>query len=405
MITQRQLFLNHVAQTSSAPLGLEIAKAEGVYLYDTSGKAYMDLISGIGVSNLGHNHPAIVEAIQEQSNKYLHTLVYGEFVLSPQVKLATLLQEQLPANLNCTYFVNSGAEATEGALKLAKRYTKRPKIVAGKKAYHGSTHGALSLMDESFFTAPFRPLLPNVHHIEFNNEDDLLIIDEQTACVILETVRGEIGIMRPKNDYLKKVKARCEEVGALLILDEIQAGIGRTGSLFAFEQYDIVPDILLLAKAFGGGVPLGAFIASKEIMSVLTHNPFLGHITTFGGHALCCAAGYANLKWFVEHPEIIEQVHPKAELFKSLLKHEAIIEIRNAGLMMAIQLSSYDFVLSVIHECLEQGLISDWFLFNAEAVRIAPPLIITEEEIRKACAILIAAIDKTYKNGTTKSTE
>lgn len=405
MISQRQLFLNHVAQTSSAPLGLEIAKGEGVYLYDTSEKAYIDLISGISVSNLGHNHPAIVKAIQEQSNKYLHTLVYGEFILSPQVQLATLLQEQLPSSLDCTYFVNSGTEATEGALKLAKRYTKKSKIVAGKRAYHGSTQGALSLMDDAFFTAAFRPLLPHVYHIEFNNENDLSTIDEQTACVILETVRGEIGVMCPKNDYLRKVKARCEEVGALLILDEIQAGMGRTGSLFAFEQYNVVPDILLLGKAFGGGVPLGAFVASKEIMSVLTHNPVLGHITTFGGNALCCAAGYANLKWLVEHSEIIEQVHSKAELFRSLLNHDAIIEIRNAGLMMAVQLPSYDFVLDVIHECLEQGLISDWFLFNAEAIRIAPPLIITEHEIRKACEILLSAIDKIYKNGRTKPAE
>lgn len=394
MITQRQLFLNHVAQTSDAPLALEIERAEGIYLYDKEGKSYIDLIAGISVSSLGHSHPKIIEAIQNQTNQYLHTLVYGEFILSPQVQLANLLQEHLPDSLDCTYFVNSGTEATEGALKLAKRYTGRPKIISCKKAYHGSTHGALSLMSESFFTAPFRPLLPEVHHIEFNNEADLEMIDEQTACVIMETVRAEIGVMRPVNDYLKKVRARCNEVGALLILDEIQVGCGRTGTLFAFEQYGIVPDILLLAKAFGGGMPLGAFVASKKIMDSFTNNPFLGHITTFGGHPVCCAAGLASFKVLTEQKEIIQRVEAKAILIKEKMKHEAILEIRNAGLLMAIQLASFEQVLGVIHECLKNGLVTDWFLFNSEAVRIAPPLTISEEEILTACEILLAAIDK-----------
>jgi acetylornithine/succinyldiaminopimelate/putrescine aminotransferase len=398
MITQRQLFLNHVAQTNDAPLALEIERAEGVYLYDKEGKSYIDLIAGISVSSLGHSHPQIIAAIQKQTNQYLHTLVYGEFILSPQVQLANLLQEHLPDNLDCTYFVNSGTEATEGALKLAKRYTGRPKIISCKKSYHGSTHGSLSLMSESFFTAPFRPLLPEVHHMEFNNVADLEMIDEQTACVIMETVRAEIGVMRPSNDYLKKVRERCDEVGALLILDEIQVGCGRTGTLFAFEQYGIVPDILLLAKAFGGGMPLGAFVASKEMMDSFTNNPFLGHITTFGGHPVCCAAGLASLKVLTEEKEIVGNVAAKAMLFKEQLKHEAIIEVRNAGLLMAIQLASYDQVLGVIHECLKNGLVTDWFLFNAEAVRIAPPLNITEDEILKSCAILLAAIDKVYKD-------
>lgn len=402
MITQRQLFLNHVAQTSDAPLALEIERAEGVYLYDKDGKSYLDLIAGISVSSLGHSHPQIIDAVQKQTNQYLHTLVYGEFILSPQVQLANLLQKHLPDSLNCTYFVNSGTEATEGALKLAKRYTGRPKIVSCKKSYHGSTHGSLSLMSESFFTAPFRPLLPAVHHIEFNEEADLAIIDEQTACVIMETVRAEIGVMRPSNDYLKKVRERCDEVGALLILDEIQVGCGRTGSLFAFEQYGIVPDILLLAKAFGGGMPLGAFVASKKIMDSFTNNPFLGHITTFGGHPVCCAAGLASLKVLTEQKEIINNVESKAKLFKEQLKHEAILEVRNAGLLMAVQLASFEQVLGVIHECLSNGLVTDWFLFNAEAVRIAPPLTITEDEILKACTILLAAIDKVYKNERTK---
>lgn len=399
MISQRQLFLNHVAQTNDAPLALEIVRGEGVYLYDPNGKAYIDLIAGISVSNLGHSHPAVVAAIEKQSKQYLHTLVYGEFVLSPQVQLATLLSEHLPSNLNCTYFVNSGAEATEGALKLAKRYTGRQKIVSCKKAYHGSTHGALSLMSEDFFTKPFQPLLPNVAHIEFNNVDDLSQIDEQTACVVMETVRGEIGVMAPTNDYLQKVRARCSEVGALLILDEIQVGFGRTGKLFAFEHYGIVPDILLVAKAFGGGLPLGAFISSKEIMNSLTHDPYLGHITTFGGHPLCCAAGLASLQTLLDNPKLIQEVEKKADLFKKMLQHEAIVEIRNVGLLMAVQVPSYDFVVHVIQECLKNGLITDWFLFNAESIRIAPPLTISVVEILKACTILLNAIDKTYKDG------
>ena len=399
MITQRQLFLNHIAQTNDAPLALEIDRAEGIYLYDKDGKAYIDLIAGISVSNLGHKHPKVLEAINKQSSKYLHTLVYGELVLSPQVQLASLLSQHLPSKLNCTYFVNSGAEATEGALKLAKRYTGRRNVVACKKAYHGSTQGAMSLMSDSFFTAAYRPLLPGVRHIEYNIVSDLALIDKDTACVIMETVRGEIGVMYPKGDYLKKVRQRCDEVGALLILDEIQVGCGRTGSLFAFEQYGIEPDILLLAKAFGGGMPLGAFIASKEIMNVLTNNPYLGHITTFGGHPVSCAAGLASLQVLTEEKAIIASVKEKAALFKELLQHKAILEIRNAGLLMAIQVRSYNFVLNVIQECLANGLITDWFLFNAEAIRIAPPLTITKEEIRTACTILLDAIEKTEKNG------
>lgn len=399
MITQRQVFLNHVAQTSQAPLGLEIVKADGIYLWDKNGKSYIDLIAGISVSNLGHNHPAVIKAIHEQTNQYLHTLVYGEYILSPQVQLADLLQQNLPSNLDCTYFVNSGAEATEGALKLAKRFTGRTNIVACKKAYHGSTHGALSLISESFFTAPFRPLLPSVHHIEFNVDKDLEKIDKNTACVIMETVRGEIGVMCPENNYLQKVRQRCTEVGALLILDEIQVGCGRTGSLFAFEQYGIVPDILLLAKAFGGGMPLGAFISSREIMSSLTHHPFLGHITTFGGHPVCCAAGLASLKYIIEESELLSNVKTKADLFKKMLQHEAILEIRNAGLLMALQMPSNDFVMKVIHRCIQDGLITDWFLFNAESIRIAPPLTISTTEILKACTILLDAIQYTHKNG------
>lgn len=396
MLSQRQIFLNHVAQTSSSPLALEIERAQGVYLYDKDGKEYLDLIAGISVSNLGHGHPVVLEAIKNQVDKYLHTLVYGEFVLSPQVQLAQLLTQHLPDSLDSVYFVNSGTEATEGALKLAKRVTGRANIVACKKAYHGSTHGSLSLMSESYFTSAFRPLLPNIHHVEFNEESELSIIDENTAAVIMETVRAEIGVMRPTNDYLQKVRKRCDEVGALLILDEIQVGCGRTGTLFAFEQYGIEPDILLLAKGFGGGMPLGAFVASKERMLSFTDNPILGHITTFGGHAVCCAAGLASLQILTSQKDIVESVEWKANLFKELIQHEAILDFRNAGLLMAIQLESFDRVDAVIQECLKIGLIADWFLFNAEAIRIAPPLIITEAEIRKAASILVNALNKVY---------
>ncbi len=396
MLSQRQIFLNHIAQTSSSPLALEIERAQGVYLYDKDGKEYLDLIAGISVSNLGHGHPVVLEAIKSQVDKYLHTLVYGEFVLSPQIQLAQLLTQHLPDSLDSVYFVNSGTEATEGALKLAKRVTGRTNIVACKKAYHGSTHGSLSLMSESYFTSAFRPLLPNIHHVEFNEESELSIIDENTAAVIMETVRAEIGVMRPESDYLQRVRKRCDEVGALLILDEIQVGCGRTGTLFAFEQYGIVPDILLLAKGFGGGMPLGAFVASRERMLSFTDNPILGHITTFGGHAVCCAAGLASLQILTSQKDIIESVEWKANLFKELIQHEAILDFRSAGLLMAIQLESFDSVDAVIQECLKTGLIADWFLFNAEAVRIAPPLIITEAEIRKAASILVNALNKVY---------
>jgi acetylornithine/succinyldiaminopimelate/putrescine aminotransferase len=389
----RQLFLKHLAQTSEFPLMLEIESSEGIYLYDTEGKAYIDLISGIGVSSLGHRHPRVVNAVKDQLDKYLHTLVYGEFVLSPQVKLASLLAEKLPATLDSVYFVNSGSEATEGAMKLAKRYTGRYEIISCYDAYHGSTQGSASLMSDSFFTQPFRPLLPGIRHIEFNNESSLEKITEKTACVIIETVRGEVGVQLPANGFLKKLRTRCDETGALLVLDEIQAGCGRTGSLFAFEQYGLVPDVLLLAKGLGGGMPIGAFIASKEIMKVLSFDPLLGHITTFGGHPVCCAAALATLQELVES-NLISKVKQKEALFLKLLVHPKIKEIRSAGLMMAVELESFDSVQIVIKDCLENGLITDWFLFNDRSLRIAPPLIIEDDEIKKACSIIIDAIDK-----------
>lgn len=370
---------------------LEIESAEGMYLYGPEGKPYLDLIAGIGVSCLGHRHPAVVEAVRAQLDKYLHTLVYGEFVLAPQVRLAERLAQVLPAPLDSVYFVNSGTEATEGAMKLAKRYTGRYEIVACKKAYHGSTQGAASLMWPRDFTQAYHPLLPGIRHIEFNCEWCLQQITERTAAVVMETVQGEWGIRPPRGGYLQQVRERCDEVGALLILDEIQAGYGRTGSLFAFEQYGVVPDILLLAKGMGGGMPIGAFIASRAIMSALSDNPILGHITTFGGHPVSCAAALATLETLLAS-SLIQQVKAKEQLFLELLRHPAIVEVRSAGLWMAVELESFEAVQAAIRYCLQQGLVTDWFLFNNRALRIAPPLIITEEQVRRACGVILAGL-------------
>lgn len=374
-------------------MGLEIAGGAGVYLKDAEGKEYLDLIAGIGVSALGHNHPAIVTAVQEQAGKYMHTLVYGEFVLAPQVELATLLCQQLPGTLNSVYFVNSGAEATEGAMKLAKRVTGRPEIVAAKRAYHGTTQGAASLQWPKDFTQAFHPLLPGIRHLDFNCEWCLNRITDRTAAVILETVQAEWGIRRPQAAWLRAVRERCDAVGALLIFDEIQAGYGRTGSLFAFEQYGVVPDILLLAKGFGGGMPLGAFVSRREFTDQFTVDPVLGHITTFGGHPVSCAAGLATLQTLVAQPDIIGSVFAKEKLFRELLVHDRILDVRSAGLWMAVELQDFDEVKAVIEGCLDRGLITDWFLWNERSLRIAPPLIITEDEIRRACAIILAALD------------
>ncbi len=387
----RQLFLKNIAQTSDSPLGLEIERGRGVYLYDTEGKQYLDLISGISVSNLGHCHPRVVEAIQEQAGKYLHTMVYGEYIMAPQVKLAKLITQNLPEKLSKVYFVNSGSEATEGAMKLAKRYTGRREIISCRNSYHGSTQGAASLMSDDYFTNKFRPLLPEIKHIDFNCEYCLSQITENTACVVMETVQAEWGVRLPTNHYLKKVRKRCDEVGALLILDEIQVGFGRTGSLFAFEQYDIEPDILLLAKGMGGGMPIGAFVASEEIMESLMDNPVLGHITTFGGHPVTCAAALANLEVMLE-TDYIQEVQRKEKLFRKILVHPTILDIRSAGLIMAVEVKDFDFVWATIQKCLDKGLIVDWFLFNNRSIRIAPPLIISDEQIEEACGILLEAL-------------
>lgn len=392
ILNLRQLFLQHVTQTSDLPLMLEIERAKGSYLFDKNGKRYLDLISGIGVSALGHRHPAVVKAVKKQLDKYLHTLVYGEYILSPQVQLAQLLCQHLPKRLNNVYFVNSGSEATEGAMKLAKRFTGRREIIACRNAYHGSTQGAASLMSPTDFTQAFFPLLPGIKHIDFNNKNDLKRITPQTACVILETVQGESGVHLPKKSFLKKIRKRCDAVGALLVFDEIQAGYGRTGSLFAFEQYGVVPDILLLAKGMGGGMPIGAFVSSKKIMSSLTHDPPLGHITTFGGHPVSCAAGLATLKVLTSEP-IIEKVKKKEALFHELLVHPKIKEVRSAGLLMAIELDNFEQMRNVQKRCLKKGIITDWFLFNDRSLRIAPPLTISKKEIKKACKIILKAID------------
>ncbi len=392
MPNHRQLFLKHIAQTSEIPLMLEIESSEGVYLYDKSGKAYIDIISGIGVSVLGHRHPRVVSAVKDQLDKYLHTLVYGEGILSPQVELATKLVENLPEPLDCVYFVNSGSEAVEGAMKLVKRYTGRYEIISFCNAYHGSTHGASSLMSNPAFTQAYRPLVPGIRHVEFNDEASLEKITDKTAGVFVEPVRGAAGVQLPTDNYLKKLRKRCDEIGALLVLDEIQTGCGRTGTLFAFEQYGIVPDVLLLAKGLGGGMPIGAFIASKEVMDVFSYNPSLGYITTFGGHPVCCVAALATLEELIE-TDLIARVKQKEKLFRELLVHPKIKEIRSAGLMMAVEFESFEFLQVVVSNCLKNGLIIDWFLFNNRSMRIAPPLIIKEDEIRKACSIILNAID------------
>jgi len=391
MPTLRQLFLTNNAQTTDFPLLLEFERAEGVYMYDAQGKPFIDLISGIGVSNLGHSNPHVINAIKDQLDKYMHLMVYGEYVQTPQVRFAEKLVSLLPANLQSVYFTNSGAEAVEGALKLAKRFTGRQQIIAFHNSYHGSTHGALSVMGNEEFKQAYRPLLPGVGFIRLNNLDDLDLITDQTACVILETVQGEAGVLVPDKAYMQALRKRCTEQGVLLILDEIQAAFGRTGRLFAFEHFDIVPDILLLAKALGGGMPVGAFISSHSIMSALKENPILGHITTFGGHPVCCAAGLAALEVLLSE-NLITRVEEKEALFKELLVHPSIKTIRGKGLMLAVEFADFDLNKKIIDRCIEYGVITDWFLHCSNAMRLAPPLIITPPEIEKACTVILDAI-------------
>ncbi len=392
-MTNRDLFLKHVAQTSDSPLMFEASRADGVYIYGEHDKKYIDLISGISVSNLGHNHPEIVQAAKNQLNKYMHLMVYGEYVQPIQVEFAKLLVDQLPEPLKTVYFVNSGSEATEGAMKLAKRYTGRKEIIACNNAYHGHTHGAMSLMSNLEYSSTYGPLLEQVKFIEFNNFSDLQNITNKTAAVIIEPIQGEAGVKIPDENYLQKLRERCDETGTLLIFDEIQTGFGRTGKLFAFEHYHVIPDIILLAKALGGGMPIGAFISSPEIMKVLSHNPVLGHITTFGGHPVSCATGLKHLQLLLKDDQkIIKKVNDKAAFLKELLSTNYIKEIRNKGLLMAIEFENAKINHEVISTCYQNGILTDWFLYADNCLRIAPPLIISEAEIETACEIINKAI-------------
>ena len=404
-MNQRELFLRHVAQTSTAPLALEIVKAAGCTLFGADGKEYIDLIGGISVANIGHRHPSVIEAIQKQLDAYLHIMVYGEFIEAPQVQYAQLLTDNLPPDLNAVYFTNSGAEAVEGAMKLAKRTTGRTQIIAFKNSYHGSTQGALSVMGSEYWRNAYRPLLPDVLHLEYNFFESLDEITANTACVIAETVQAEAGIIVPAKEWIMALRKKCTDTGTLLILDEIQAGFGRTGKLWGFEHFDIVPDILLVGKAVGGGMPLGAFIADKKLMDSFTDNPVLGHITTFGGHPVCCAAGMAAMsvllggRNFVPSGDerngvpfsIIDTVFAKEKLFRSLLVHPKIKAVRSFGLWMAIEFDSYETNKRIIDACIAEGVLTDWFLFASACLRISPPLTISEEEIQKACAVILQA--------------
>lgn len=395
MPSLKQLFYNHQGRPSNEPIEIEIVNSEGIYLYGKDGKDYIDLVAGVSVSNLGHKHPIVIKAIKDQLDKYSHLMVYGEFIQEPQVRLAELLAKNIPAPLESTYFVNSGSEAIEGALKLAKRYTGRSEILAFKNAYHGSTHGAMSVMGSEFFKTAYRPLLPDIGFMEFNNIDDLKQITEHTACVLVEPVQGEGGIISPKNNFLKELRKACDATDTLLIFDEIQTGFGRTGSLFAFQKYDVIPDIFAIAKAMGGGMPIGGFVSSNEIMNSLTFNPVLGHITTFGGHPVSAAAALANLQILTQDPDLINTAEEKAQLFRNeLISITAIKEIRNDGLYMAIDLGTNFNIDKLMQEMYRQGVISDLFLFYPGAFRISPPLTITENEIIEACN----RIKQSFKN-------
>ena len=410
-MNQRELFLQHIAQTSPTPLTLEIVKAEGSILYDAAGKEYIDLIGGISVANTGHRHPEVIAAIQKQLDAYLHIMVYGEFIETPQVQYAKLLTDHLPSSLNSVYFTNSGAEAVEGAMKLAKRITNRTQIVAFKNSYHGSTQGALSIIGDEYWRNAFRPLLPGILHLEYNSFESIHSITEQTACVIAETVQAEAGIIVPSVEWMQALRKKCTDTGTLLVLDEIQAGFGRTGKLWGFEHFDIVPDVLLLGKALGGGMPLGAFIADRKLMQSLTDNPILGHITTFGGHPVCCAAGMAAMKVLLGGRNsvpsdqrnrvplsMMDTVAEKEKLFLSLLVHPKIKAVRSLGLWMAVEFDSFETNKKIIDYCIyahgrgerpDVCVLTDWFLFASNCLRISPPLIITDEQIKYACKVIL----------------
>ena len=389
----RQLFLEHVGQTSDNPMMLEVERAEGLYLYGRDGKRWIDLISGVSVSAVGHGNRQVIDAICSQAQDYLHLMVYGEAVESPQVRYAQRIASLLPDPLDTVYFVNSGSEAVEGALKLAKRYTGRTEIIYYKNAYHGSTHGSLSVMGGEEYRNAYRPLLPDTRQIRFNEPADLRYVTPRTACVIIEPVQGEGGIFPADRDYLQALRDRCDQTGTLLIYDEIQTGLGRTGTLYFFQQYGIVPDILCTAKAFGGGMPLGAFIASNRIMSVLKTNPVLGHITTFGGHPVCCAAGLAALEYILSE-RLTEQADAKGALYESLLAgHPLVREIRRTGLLLGVEFGDSELTARIVLRAIDRGLMTEWFLFHDTAMRIAPPLTITDAEIRESCEILLEVLN------------
>ena len=393
----RKQFLRHVVQTSPAPQLIEVARAEGVFFYTPEGKPYYDLISGVSVNNVGHANAVVVEAVQRQAAEYMHIMVYGEMVERPQVEFARRLAEALPEPLDTVYFLNSGAEAVEGALKLAKRYTGRTEMIAMRRAYHGSTHGAMSMMgapEGEEWKNAFRPLLPDTKAIRFNCEEDLQQITERTACVLCEPVQGEAGVRPPQNGYLQALRERCDEVGALLIFDEIQVGMGRAGEMFAMQKYGVTPDIVCLAKALGGGMPLGAFVSSQQIMSTLTHDPVLGHITTFGGHPVCCAAGLAAMK-FLQENRVVEDVERKGAMFEEMLKdHPQVKEIRRSGLLLAVELGEAAKLYRLMDIFIAEGILSDWFLYCDTAFRISPPLIISDNEIKDCVELIRKCLDR-----------
>ncbi len=388
-----ETFVKHLAQTSPHPLKLEVSHAEGAHIFDVHGKKYYDLISGIAVSNIGHRHPKVVEAIKDQLDQYMHVMAYGEFIQAPQNELAKALSQALPNTLDSCYFVNSGTEANEGALKLAKRITGRTEIVSCKKSYHGSTHGSLSVSGNEVKKNAFRPLLPDVKFITFNLEEDLSQITERTAAVIIEPIQGDAGVRIPTKDYIQKLRQRCTTVGAQLIFDEIQTGFGRTGKLFAFEHFDVVPDILTIAKAFGGGMPIGAFISDKANMDLLSHGPMLGHITTFGGHPVNCAAALANLK-VIQEEGLIEHIEGKGRLLEKAIKHPSIKEIRRIGLMFAVEFDSPDTVQKIVGRCLELGVITFWFLSCPGSFRLAPPININNQNLENSGRLIHQAISE-----------
>jgi acetylornithine/N-succinyldiaminopimelate aminotransferase len=390
-MNQREIFFRHLGQTSAAPLALEIVRAEGVYLFEASGKKYLDAIGGISVCNTGHRHPDVVRAIRDQTDRFLHIMVYGELIQSPQVEYAFLLASHLPATLQSVFFTNSGTEATEGAMKLAKRTTGRMEIAGFERAYHGSTQGALSLMGDEYWRSAFRPLLPGIIRLRYNHTEDLERITEKTACIVAETVQAENGVTKPAVAWMRALRKKADDTGALLILDEIQTGFGRTGSLWGFEQYGVVPDIILLGKALGGGLPLGAFISSKTLMDSFTDQPVLGHITTFGGHPLSCAAGFAAMKVLFDE-NLIAQVAEKEKLFHQLLVHPSIKAIRSAGLLMAVEFENFQTNKRIIDACIGDGLLTDWFLFASNCLRIAPPLTISFSEIGEICRIILSHV-------------